>query len=66
MFLLKKFMYVWLGHPCYAGAFSSCGAQASHHSGFPCCRAQALEHVGSVAVAHSSRVCGLSSCGSQV
>ena len=48
----KKFMYVWLGLPCYAGAFSGCRAQASHHSGFPCYGAQALEHVGSVAVAH--------------
>ena len=70
-------MYVWLGLPSYAGAFSSCRAQASYHSGFPCYGAQALECVGSVAwltglecvasvaVAHRSGVCGLSSCGSQ-
>ena len=33
------------------GPISSCGTPASHCSGFPC-RAQALEHVGSVVVAH--------------
>ena len=47
---LKKCMYVWLGLPCYTWAFSSCGAQASHRSGFPWCGAQALRCVGSVAV----------------
>ena len=31
--------------------FSSCGAWASHCSGFSCCRAQAPRHVGSVAAA---------------
>ena len=38
------------------GLSSSCGTQASHHSGFSCCRAQVLGAQASVAVA-----CGLSS-----
>ena len=43
---------------CCAQAFSSCGAQASHCSGFPCCRARALGTRASGVVSH-----GLSSCG---
>ena len=42
-----------------AGAILHCGAQASHCSGFSCCRAWALGTQASVVVA-----CGLSSCGS--
>ena len=34
------------------GLLSSCGAQALHCGGFSCCRAQALEHSGSVVGAH--------------
>ena len=57
-----------LGLRCRAWAFSSCGergllccsAQASHCSGFSCCRAWALGTRASVVVAH-----GLSSCGSR-
>ena len=37
-----------------------CGAWASHHGGFSCCKVQALGAWASVVVAH-----GLSSCGSQ-
>ena len=53
---LKRFIYLTaLGLCCCAWAFSSCGEQgllsscdvwASHHSGFSCCRAQALELPG--------------------
>ena len=43
---------VVLGHRCYARAFSSCDAQASHCSGFSRCRARALGHTGFVVVAH--------------
>ena len=42
-----------------AGATLRCGSQASHCSGFSCCRAQALGMWASVVVPH-----GLSSCGS--
>ena len=31
---------------------SSCGAQASHCSGFSCCSAWAIGHAGSVVMAH--------------
>ena len=41
------------------GLLSSCGVRASRHSGFSCCRAQALGHAG-----FSSAAPGLSSCGS--
>lgn len=34
------------------GRLSSCPARVSRCSGVPCCRAQALEHVGPVAVVH--------------
>ena len=43
-----------------AGATLPCGAQASHSSGFSCCRAWALGAWASVVVAR-----GLSSCGSR-
>ena len=33
------------------GLLSSCSGQASHCSGFPCCGAQALGHIGSVVAA---------------
>ena len=63
-----------LGLCCCAQAFSSCGeqgllssggggAQVSHCGGFSRCKAQALEPVGSVAMAHglsSSVACGIS------
>ena len=42
------------------GAALRCGARASHHGGFSCCRAQALGVRASVVVAR-----GLISCGSQ-
>ena len=35
-----------LGLRCRAQTFSSCGEQASHCSGFSCCRAGALGHAG--------------------
>ena len=64
------FIYFWLrwvfvaacGHSLVAASrgYSSCGARASHCSGFSCCRAQALGAWASVVVA-----CRLSSCGSQ-
>ena len=43
-----------------SGGYSSCGAWASHCSGFSCYRAQALGTWTSVVAAR-----GLSSCGSQ-
>ena len=52
-----------LGLCCCAQAFSSCGAQASLYmvaslyGGFSCCKAQTIEHTGSVVVAH--RLCGM-------
>ena len=55
--LKKLFVYLWLrwvfADECRLfsdcseqGLLSSCGAQASHCSGFCCCRAQALWHTG--------------------
>ena len=41
-----------LGLCCCERAFSSCGVQTSHCSGFSCCRARALGGMGSVVVAH--------------
>ena len=46
------FLLIELGFCCCARAFSSCGMQASHCGGFSCCRARALEPVGSAVVAH--------------
>ena len=52
------FIYFWLhwaivaAQVAVSGGCSSCGAQASHCSGFSCCRAQALGARASVAVAH--------------
>ena len=43
------------------GLLSSCGAQALHCGGFSCCRAQALEHSGSVVGAR--RLSCSSACG---
>ena len=56
------FIYFWLalGPRCCARAFSSCGEQASHCSGFSHCGARALGMRAPVVVA-----CRLSSCGSQ-
>ena len=64
-FFLSNFIYFWR---CWvfacsrrAGALSSLGAQASYCSGFSCCRAQALGHVGSVVVARGlscPKACG--------
>ena len=45
-----------------AGATLCCRAWASHCSAFPCCRAGAPEHVGSVVVAYGIRysaACGI-------
>ena len=54
------------------GATLCCCAQASHCSGFSCCRAWALGMQASVVVAHGVSNCGsqalelrLSSCGAQ-
>ena len=58
------FIYLFLAVPglcCSARTFSRCGkrgplsrcyTRVSHCVGFRCCRAQALEHMGSVVVAH--------------
>ena len=45
-----------MGFSLVAGSreYSSCSAQASQRDGFSCCGAQALGHVGSVAVAPGS------------
>ena len=71
-FFLTSLLLAALGLPCCTWAFSgftkrgllsSCGAQASHCSGLPCCGAQALGVRASVAVAHGlscSLVCGIS------
>ena len=55
-----------------SGVTLCCGAWASHHGSFPCCRAQALGARASVAVARRLSSCGswalehrLSSCGIQ-
>jgi len=37
---------------CSKRGLLSSGARASHSSGFFCCRAQAVEHVGSVVMSH--------------
>ena len=58
-FLINLFLSA-LGLHCCMWAFSSCGVQASHCSGFSCCGARALGVQASVVEAH-----GLSSCGSQ-
>ena len=62
--LTLVFLYLFLAVPvlcCSARTFSSCGKQGplsscdtrvSHCDGFSCCRAQALEHMGSVVVVH--------------
>ena len=58
-FLLKNIYLVVLGlHHCMgfslvwrAGATLVSGAWASHCSGFSCCQAQALQHMGSVVAA---------------
>ena len=45
-----------------SGATLHCSVQASHCSGFSCGKAKALEHVGSVVVAHRfswPKVCGI-------
>ena len=63
-FTLFKDTYLFLVALCPCGAhqlFSSCSPQASHCSGFSCCRAQALGAWASVAVAP-----GFSSTGSVV
>ena len=62
-FFINLFIYLFmavLGLCCCVRAFSSCGARASHCSGFSCCGAQALDARASVVVAR-----GLSSCGSR-
>ena len=60
-FLFYYFIFLAvLGLHCCAWAFCSCVEQASHCSGFSCCRAQALGAWASLVVA-----CGLSSCGSR-
>ena len=64
--LLIFFYFFVLGLHCCNWAFSSCNKQgcswlwntASHCSGFSCCRAQALGHVGSVVVAHRPQITG--------
>ena len=43
---------------CCLRAFSSCDAQASHFSGFSCCRARALGHRASVVTALRLSSCG--------
>ena len=68
-----KLIYLFLaalGLRCCTWAFSSCGARASHCSGFSCYRARALGTWASVVVAHRLSSCGswalerrLSSCG---
>ena len=73
--LTLVFLYLFLAVPvlcCSARTFSSCGKQGplsscdtrvSHCDGFSCCRAQALEHMGSVVVADRlscSAACGIS------
>ena len=46
-YVLKIFLFLAaLGLLCYKRAFSSCGSQPSHCSGFFCHRAQALGHSG--------------------
>ena len=47
-YILQKHLLLWfylflamLGLRCYMQAFSGCGVQASHCSGFSCCGAQA-------------------------
>ena len=72
-FLFYKCIYLFLaalGLRCCVQAFSSCGEQASHCDGFPCCGAQALGTRASVVVARGFSSCGswalerrLSSCG---
>ena len=59
-----------LGLYCFAWAFSSCRAWASHCSGFSCCGAQAPGRRTSVISANGLRSCSsrgleykLSSCG---
>ena len=54
-----------LGLCCSAGAFSSCGTQASHCGGFSYCRAQALEYVGFSSCGLQALEHSLNSCGSQ-
>ena len=52
-FLIYLFIYLFLvvfGLHCCARAFSSCAAQASHCSGFSCCKARALGAQASVVV----------------
>ena len=44
--------------PASGGLLSSCDAQASHFSGFSCCRARALEHRASVVTALRLSSCG--------
>ena len=63
-FFFLRFIYLLMAEldlGCCAQAFSSCGKrgpissggeQASHCGGFPCCRARALGHTGSVVAAH--------------
>ena len=52
-------MFGCAGSPLLHGFFSSCSVWASHCSGFSCCKAWALGHVGSVVMA-----LGLQSTGS--
>ena len=57
IFFFNKYIYfiylflAALGLCCHTWAFSSCGARASHCSGFSSCRAQALGAWASVVVA---------------
>ena len=63
--LSLSFIYLWLRWVFVAvwaflkqGLLSPCGAQASHCSGFSCCRAQDLERAGSAAAAPGLRTTG--------
>ena len=70
---LLKFIYLFVaGCLVLRGLFfscserellSKCGAWASHCDGFSCCGVQALELVGSVAVAPQALEHRLNSCG---
>ena len=52
---LKKYLFLAaLGLPCWADAFSNCGAQASHCSGISC-GAQAVEYLGFRSCGYASR-----------
>ena len=53
IFFKCLFIYGCAGSSLLHGILSSCGAQASHCSGFSCCWAWALGHTGAVVVAPS-------------